>query len=53
MLVIIVLLMVGVDLFIHTVGTAIPASRINATAILDELYPKGIDVWLFEEDIIV
>ena len=40
----IVLLMVGVDLFIHTVGSAIPNARLNATLVPDELNPKETDV---------
>ena len=45
MLMMLVLLMVGIDLLIHVIGTAIPESRLNATLIPDELTPKGIDVW--------
>ena len=45
MLVIIVLMVVGIDLLIHVGGTAVPAARLNATIIPDELMPKGFDVW--------
>ena len=43
-LVMIVLLVVSVDLVIHTVGTAIPEARLNATLVPDELTPNGVDV---------
>ena len=43
-LVIIVLLVVGVDLLIHIIGTAIPQARLNATLVLNELTPNGVDV---------
>ena len=44
MLMLVVVVVVGIDLLIHAGGTAVPASRINATLIPDELTPKGIDV---------
>ena len=43
-LVVIVLLVVSIDLLIHTVGTAIPKARLNATLVPDELTPNGVDV---------
>ena len=48
MLVIIVLLVVGIDLLIHTIGTAIPDARLNATLVLYEPTPYGVDVRMWE-----
>lgn len=53
MLVVIVLLVVGVDLFIHTVGTAIPETRLNATLVPDELTPHGVDVRIMRKNLTI
>ena len=44
MLILIVLVVVGIEMLIHIVGTAVPEATLNATLVPDELNPKGIDV---------
>ena len=50
MLMVIVLLVVGVDLLIHTIGTAIPEARFNATLVRDEFTPNGVDVRVLKKN---
>ena len=43
---VIITLVVAVDLLIILIGTAIPASRLNATSIRDVMHPTAVDVSL-------